>query len=76
MLLLRLELSRENQISQFRLYFPGVGFIFHPENEQEIFVPGREFRLWKSLDLDFSRGGICFSYSGQRQFHSVVILHL
>jgi hypothetical protein len=32
--------------------------IFHPENEQEIFVPGGEFRLWKSVDgiwdLDFS----------------------
>jgi hypothetical protein len=53
-----MELSRNNQITQFRLYFPSVNFIFHPENEQEIFVPDREFRLWKSLngiwDLDFS----------------------
>jgi hypothetical protein len=58
MLLLQVELSRNNQITQFRLYFPGVNFIFQPENEQEIFVPGGEFRLWKSLDgiwdLDFS----------------------
>jgi hypothetical protein len=44
------ELSRKNQITQFRLYFPGVSFIFHPENGQGIFVPGGEFRLWKLLD--------------------------
>jgi hypothetical protein len=51
MLLLRVELnSRNNQITKFRLYFPGINFIFHPENEQEIFVPGGKFRLWKSLD--------------------------
>jgi hypothetical protein len=50
MLLLRVELCRNNQITKFRLYFPGVNFIFHLENEQEIFVPGGEFRLWKSLD--------------------------
>jgi hypothetical protein len=65
------ELSRNNKITQFRLYFPGVSFIFHPKNEQEIFVPGGEFRLWKFLhgiwDLDFSRGGF-FSNSGLRQF--------
>jgi hypothetical protein len=66
------ELSHNNQITQFRLYFPGFSFIFHPE-KQEIFMPGGEFRLWKSLDgiwdLDFSR----VSNSGPRQFHSVVI---
>jgi hypothetical protein len=73
MLLLRVELSRNNQITKFRLNFPGVSLFFHPDNEQENFVPGGEFRLWKSLhgiwDLDFSRGGILAS-SGLRQFHS------
>jgi hypothetical protein len=36
--ILRAEFSCNNQIIQFSLYFPGVGFILHPENEQDFFL--------------------------------------
>jgi hypothetical protein len=35
------ELSRNYQITQFRLYSPGVSFIFHPDNEQDFFFARR-----------------------------------